>query len=340
MKTRQVHLVRRPDGIPSIEDFAVREVDLPPLKPGQALIQNLYMSVDPYMRRSMDEAAHDLTPWAIGAALNGPSVGRIIESRNENVAPGDIVESMSGWQEHFISDGDPFVHYLSADTAIARRSAGYDPKDYLGLFGVAAMTAYVAFTRAATVKPRQTVVVSSGAGTVGSLACQIAKIKGARAVASAGSDAKVRWLTEEVGVDAAFNYKTRGIGDALREMCPHGIDLVLENASPEHLSACLPLMNAGGTVLIAGLVSTYAGGVPRLDNFEFVLERYLTIKAFAFTDYLAAYDDFVADMAAWRRGGKIRLRETIYEGLESAPMALRSLFTGAEAGKSLVRLAR
>jgi hypothetical protein len=298
------------------------------------------MSVDPYMRRSMDETAHDLAPWPIGAALNGPSVGRVIDSRNDKFAPGAVVESMSGWQEHFVSDGDRFVHYMSADTALATRSADYDPKDYLGLFGVAAMTAYVALHCAAAVTPGQTVVVSSGAGTVGSLACQIAKIKGARAVASAGSDPKVRWLTEDVRVDAAFNYKTHSLGDALREACPKGIDLVLENASSEHLSACLPLMNAGGTALIAGLVSTYAGGVPRLNNFEFVLERYLTIKAFAFTDYLTAYDDFVADMAAWRRAGKIRLRETIFEGLESAPMALRSLFTGAEPGKSLVRLAR
>lgn len=342
MRTRQIHLIRRPDGIPSIDDFAVREVALPALKPGQALIENLYMSVDPYMRRSMDETAHDLAPWPIGGALNGPSVGRVIDSKHENFAPGDIVESMSGWQEHFISDCDPFIHYMSADTAIAKRSSAHDPHDFLGLFGVAAMTAYVALNRAAAVKPKQTVVVSSGAGTVGSLACQIARIKGAHIVASAGSDAKVRWLMEEVGVDFAFNYKARDIADGLREGCPAGIDLVLENASPEHLSACLPLMNAGGTALIAGFVSTYAGGgtIPRIDNFEFVLERYLTIKAFPFTDYLSAYDDFVADMAAWRRARKIKLRETIFEGLERAPMALRSLFTGAEPGKSLVRLAR
>ena len=109
------------------------------MKPGQVLIENLFMSVDPYMRRSMDEAAHDLAPWPIGGALNGPSAGRIIESRNADFEPGDIVESMSGWQEHFISDGDPFVHYISADTAIAQRAANHDPKDYLGLFGVAAL---------------------------------------------------------------------------------------------------------------------------------------------------------------------------------------------------------
>ena len=341
MRTRQVHLVRRPDGIPSVDDFAVREVELPALKPGQVLIENLFMSVDPYMRRSMDEAAHDLAPWPIGGALNGPSAGRIIESRNADFEPGDIVESMSGWQEHFISDGDPFVHYISADTAIAKRAANHDPKDYLGLFGVAAMTAYVAFNDAASIEPEQTVVISSGAGTVGSLACQIAKIEGARVVTSAGSDAKVRWLLDDIGVDFAFNYKSRAAGEALKEACPKGIDLVLENVSPEHLSACLPLMNTGGTALIAGFVSAYAGGAtPRIENFEFVLERYLTIKAFPFTDYLGAYDRFVADMAAWRRTGKIKLRETIFDGLESAPAALRSLFTGAEAGKSLVRLSR
>lgn len=340
MRTRQVHLVRRPSGIPDVSDFAVREVDLPPLKDGQALVQNLYMSVDPYMRRSMDETAHDLVPWPIGGALNGPSVGRIVESRNPSFREGDIVESMSGWQAHFISDCEPFVHYLSPDTAIARRAPSNDPKDYLGLFGVAAMTAYVALNCASSPDAGDTVVVSSGAGTVGSLACQIARLKGARVVASAGGDAKVRWLREDIGVDYAFNYKTRAIGEALREGCPDGVDLVVENASPEHMAACLPLMNAGKLVLIVGFISTYSEGgrIPPMRNFEYVLERYLTIKAFPFTDYIDAYDRFVVDMARWREGGRVSLRETIHDGLDRAPAALRSLFVGAEPGKTLVKI--
>jgi len=343
VKTRQVHLIRRPVGKVSMNDFAVREVELPALNRGQVLVENLYMSVDPYMRRSMEEDGKDLEPWPTNGPLNGPSIGRVLESRNANYSPGDIVESMSGWQQHFISNAEQFVPYMSSDDALAKRSLkpGICPKDFLSLLGISSQTAYFAMTCAASPQEGETLVVSSGAGTVGSLACQIGKLKGLRVVTSAGSDTKVDWLRNELGVDFAFNYKNWDIAEALEEGCPNGIDLVLENASPEHLSACLPLMNPGKLALISGFISIYdtGGRVENFKNFESILDHFLTVKGYAFTDYLDAYDQFFTDMRTWRQADQLSIKETVFNGLEQAPAALLSLFDGSSFGKTLVRLA-
>jgi NADPH-dependent curcumin reductase CurA len=342
VRTRQVHLIRRPDRIAKPADFRIVSAVLPDLAPGQVLVENLWMSVDPYMRRSMSPEATDLPPWPIGEPLNGPSIGRVVATRNPSFAQGDLVESMSGWQEHFVSNGGAFVPYLSPNDALARRTANdARPQDYIGLLGVAALTAYRGMVSLARCSPGDTAVISSGAGTVGSIACQIGKIQGLRIISSAGTAEKVRWLESVAHVDHAFNYKQVPIPKALAEACPHGIDLVLENASPEHLCACLPLMKELKQVLIAGFVSTYNGdGKVRLvDNFEFVLDRFLTIQSYRFMDSLDVYDEFVSSMLTWRSEGRLTLPEVVYEGLESAPDALCGIFSGRHMGKSLVRLA-
>ncbi len=340
MKTRQIHLIARPDGPACPAHFAVAEATLPPLAEGQVLVRNLWMSVDPYMRRSMEAEATDLEPWPLHAPLNGPSIGRVIQSRNPRFPEGCLVESMSGWQEHFVSDGEDFVPYLSADTAIARRdlSGGAQPQDFLGLLGVASQTGYFGMMCATSLMEGQTAVISSAAGTVGSVACQIARLHGMRVVASAGTDDKVTWLRDVAGADHAFNYKKVAFADAFREACPDGIDLVLESASPEHLSACLPFMKEKGTILIAGFVGIYerGGKVRNIDNFEYVLDRFLTIKSYPFMDYLDHYEQFVADMVGWRNAGKLVFREQHYAGLEQAPQALIDLLAGRTSGKPLV----
>ncbi len=343
MKSRRIELVARPDGIPELEQFRLVDVDLPELEDGQILVKNLAMSVDPYMRRSMDAVATDMEPWPIKAALDGPSIGRVVESKNPQYSVDDLVESMSGWQEHFVSDGDEFIAYISSNTAIVKRelTGSLKPKDYLSLLGVASQTAYFGLMCGADMVAGETVVVSSGAGTVGSIGCQIAKINGMRVISSAGSREKVAWLLKDIGVDEAFNYKESAIGDALEQACPNGIDLVLENASPEHLSACLPLMNEMKTLLIAGMVGIYSSGgkVKNIDNFEFVLDSFLRIKSYPFMEFLDSYDKFVADMTNWHNEGKLVIKETIFDGLEAAPKALRSLFDGNSFGKVLVKLA-
>jgi NADPH-dependent curcumin reductase CurA len=341
-KTRQIHLVRRPDGPARPSDFALAEVELPALRDGQVLVENLWMSVDPYMRRSMGEEATDLEPWPLHRALDGPSVGRVLESRHPGFAAGDIVESMSGWQEHFVSNGGRFVPYLSPSDSLARRdTSGADIKDYVGLLGVAALTAYRGMAVLARCIPGETAVVSSAAGTVGSIASQIAKIRGMRVVGSAGTDEKVRWLAEVARLDVAFNYRTTPYAQALKDAAPKGIDVVLECVGPEHLSACLPLMNELKQILIAGMISMYnSGGKVRLvDNFEYVLDRFLTIQSYRFMDSLDVYDQFAADMLRWRKAGQLTLPEVVLDGLENAPRALCSLFEGGHIGKTLVRLA-
>lgn len=342
---KQIHLRRRASGPITPSDFEMVEVTLPELADAEVLVENLWMSVDPYMRRNMDEDAKDLEPWPIGGALDGPAVGRVIASRSPDFAEGDIVESLCGWQSHFISGGEPFIPFLTSRDSIAKRNhEGADPRDYVGLLGVASFTAYAAMVCLNPCAPGETVVISSGAGTVGSLACQIAKLRRHRVVTSAGSDEKVAWLKDTIGVDAAFNYRTRDIGNALAEACPDGIDLVLENASPEHFAACLPLMNELKTMLVSGFVSLYESGgkAAPIPNAEFILDRFLTIKGFRFMDSLDSYDDFVRDMLKWHTEGKLALRETHFNGLERAPDAFAALFDreAGTAGKLLVRLAR
>jgi NADPH-dependent curcumin reductase CurA len=341
MRTRQIHLVRRPDAIAKPTDFTIVEVPLPALEPGQVLVQNLWMSVDPYMRRSMSPDATDLEPWPLNKAIDGPSIGRVIASKNPAYREGDLVESMSGWQEHFVSEAAVFVPYLSPSDSLAKRTApGATPQDYVGLLGVAALTAYRGMVALSRARAGDTAVISSGAGTVGSIACQIGKVQGLRIVTSAGSNEKVRWLKDVARVDYAFNYKTTPFGAAFREACPKGIDLVLENASPEHLCACLPFMNELKQLLIAGFVATYSGNgkVRLIDNFEFVLDRFLTIQSYRFMDSLDVYDEFVRDMLGWRRNGHVTLPIVEYKGLERAPEALCALFTQGHLGKSLVHL--
>ena len=338
---KQIHLKVRPVGLPTPEHFELVEIQLPELKESEVLVRNLWMSVDPYMRRSMEAEAKDLIPWPIGGALDGPCVGQVIESRNKNFAVGDIVESMCGWQDHFISDGTPFLPYLTSPTSIAKRTArGVLPRDYVGILGIASMTAYAAINCLSTAQAGDTAVISSGAGTVGSIACQIGKIKGLRIVASAGTDRKVQWLREELGVDVAFNYRSQPIEKSLDEACPNGIDFVLENASPEHLSACLPLMNELKQILIAGFVSMYSTGgkIPSFPNFEFVLDKYLTIRAFQFMECLDRYDEFVTDMIAWREKGLLKLKENHFRGLNQSPAAFCSLFSHEISGKVMVEI--
>ena len=340
---KQMHLVERPVGMPSKDNFELVTVDLPELGGNQVLVENLFMSVDPYMRRSMEPVATDLPPWPLNGALDGPSIGRVIESKNPKFSKGDVVESMSGWQSHFISDGDDFIPYVSANNAIAKRVVGdgIKPEDYLGLLGIAAQTGYFGMMCAAPeLKAGETLAVSGGAGVVGSIGTQIGKMHGMRVVSNAGSDAKVKWLKDVVNVDHAFNYKTDDYATELAKGAPDGIDLVLECASPEHMSACFPLMNGCKTILIAGMISTYnnRGHVENIKNFEFVLDKFLTIQSYLFMNYLDAYDQFVSDMSSWRNSGKLVFQQNIFNGLKQAPTALCSLFTGETQGKSLVKI--
>jgi len=338
MKTRQIQLKYRPKHI-SEECFNLVDVELPELKDRQVLIKNLYMSVDPYMRLSMEDGG-DLDAWKLNSALDGPSIGTVIDSKNKKFKEGDIVESMSGWQEHFISDGDDFIPYISSNSAIKKREVpeGLKAKDYLGLLGISSQCGYFAVNNASEVKAGETFVVSSGAGNVGMMASQVAKIKGMRVVSSTGSDHKAQWLRDILKIDYVFNYKKISYEEALKDGCPNGIDLILECASAKHISACLPLMNIEKTILLTGLIDIYdtGGKVKDFQNLEYILYSYLTLKSHVFMDYLDYYDNFINDVTNWYLSGKLIYKEEIIAGIENAPDALISMFKGTSHGKILV----
>lgn len=340
MKTKQIQLKYRPKKISS-DCFKLVESKIPALKKNQVLVENLYMSVDPYMRLSMEDGA-DLEAWKLNSALDGPSVGIVVDSKNKKFKEGDIVESMSGWQDHFISEGDEFIPYVSSNSAIKKRivPTGFNAKDYLGLFGISSQCGYFAVNNATEVNKGETFVVSSGAGNVGTMASQVAKIKGMRVVSSTGSNHKAEWLKENLGIDYVFNYKEQSYEEALKKGCPDGIDLLLECASANHMSACMPLMNVGKTILLTGLIDIYDNGgkVKDFKNIEFILYSYLTLKSHVFMDYLDYYDNFIKDVTSWYLSDKLIYKEEIVEGIENAPNALVSLFEGKSHGKVLVSI--
>lgn len=340
MITKQIQLEYRPKKISS-DCFKLVESKIPALKQNQVLVENLYMSVDPYMRLSMEDGA-DLEAWKLNSALDGPSIGIVVDSKNKKFKEGDIVESMSAWQEHFISEGDEFIPYVSSNTAIKKRVVpnGLNAKDYLGLLGISSQCGYFAVNNATEVNKGETFVVSSGAGNVGMMASQVAKIKGMRVVSSTGSNHKAEWLKDNLEIDYVFNYKEQSYEEALKKGCPDGIDLVLECASANHMSACMPLMNVGKTILLTGLIDIYDNGgkVKDFQNIEFILYSYLTLKSHVFMDYLNYYDNFVNDVTSWYLSNKLIYKEEIFEGIENAPNALISLFEGKSHGKVLVSI--
>jgi NADPH-dependent curcumin reductase CurA len=331
-KSHEIRLKNRPAGLPSESDFELAEVTLPPLGERQVLIQNIYMSVDPYMRGRMVDRKSYVPPFQLNQPLEGGCVGRVAESKNEEYQIGDFVLGMLGWREYFISDG---TGLLKIDPKVAPIQA------YLGTLGIPGLTAYVGLLDIGKPKQGETVFVSAASGAVGSVVCQIAKLKECHVVGSAGSDEKVSWLLQEAGVNAAFNYKA--VDDIIAEVgrqCPKGIDVYFENVGGVHLQAALEHMNTFGRIVMCGAISMYNAtkpipGPPNLFN---VTSRQLTLQGFIVRDHLSKLGQFYADMGKWIAEGKIKWKETIVEGLENAPQAFIGLFKGENFGKMIVKV--
>jgi len=330
--SREIRLKRRPVGVPDDGDFELAEVTLEEPAEGQILVRNVYMSVDPYMRGRMTDRKSYVPPFALGEAMTGGAVGRVEVSRNERFAPGDCVLGMNGWRECFLSDGSDLQ---PVDPALAPLQS------YLGVLGMPGLTAYVGLLDIGALRAGETVFVSGAAGAVGSVVCQIAKIKGCRVVGSAGSPAKVAWLTTEAGIDEAFDYRTvESLGGALAQACPDGIDVYFDNVGGEHLEAALEGMNTGGRIVACGSISTYNATEPPCaphNLFRIVTNR-LTMRGFIVTDHTDRHPAFVRDASGWIGEGRLKWRETIVDGIEAAPAAFIGLFSGANFGKMLVRL--
>lgn len=331
--SREIRLRERPAGLPNEGTFELAQTEIAEPKEGQFVARNIWMSVDPYMRGRMRDVESYVPPFAVGAALEGGAVGQVVASRSSRFAVGDYVSSMLGWREYWLSDGRGVT---KIDPRVAPIQA------FLGVLGMPGLTAYAGLLHVGKLKEGETVFVSGAAGAVGSVVCQIAKLNGCRVVGSAGSDEKVRWLKEEAGIDAAFNYKTAGSpGAALREHCPKGIDLVFENVGGKQLDAALLAMRNFGRIIVCGLIEQYNAvqPVPGPSTFVAIIPKRLRIEGFIVTDHLSLMPEFHADMAMWIGAEKMKWKETVVEGIENAPKAFLGLFRGDNLGKMLVRLA-
>ncbi len=330
---REVHLKSRPNGMPTAANFELVETPMPRPGPDQFLVRNVWMSVDPYMRGRMMDRESYVPPFQVGAALDGGSVGQVVESKHAGFAPGDYVCGFAagGWREYYVSDG---AMIQKVDPAVAPLQS------YLGVMGMPGMTAYTSLLRIGEPKAGETVFVSAAAGAVGSVVCQIAKLKGCRVVGSAGADEKIRWLLDHAGVDAAVNYRKGDLLAAVRKACPNGIDIYYENVGGEHLEVALELMNSHGRLVMCGMIGLYNSVEPPPGprNLIYVVGKSLKMQGFIVTDFLDMAPQFFADMAAWIRAGKIKWEETVMEGIDKAPEAFLGLFKGENLGKMLVRL--
>jgi NADPH-dependent curcumin reductase CurA len=329
---RQIVLASRPSGWPTQDNFAVTEADRPDLADGQVRVRNLFMSVDPYMRGRMNDVKSYVPPFALGEPLQGGAIGSVIESRSADLAEGDLVLHMLGWRDEAVLTARQAQQVAAVD--------GLSPSAYLGVLGMPALTAYVGLLDIAALQPGDVVFVSGAAGAVGSMAGQIAKLKGAaRVIGSAGTDEKVRWLTE-IGFDAAFNYKAAPLFGQLRAAAPDGIDVYFDNVGGDHLEAALAVLNPHGRVAMCGAIAQYNATEPLAGppNLALVIGKRLTLRGFIVSDHQDRTPDMVAEVGGWLSEGKLFHTETVVEGLDQAPAAFINLLRGHNTGKMVVRL--
>jgi NADPH-dependent curcumin reductase CurA len=331
MQSLEIRLKRRPVGMPSVDDFESVAITLPDPTPGAVQVRNICMSVDPYMRGRMVDRKSYVPPFQVGEALTGGAVGRVVASADPRFAPGDMVLSNYGWREAFNAPAGEL-------TALGTLAAS--PSAYLGVLGMPGMTAYVGLLGAASMKDGETVFVSGAAGAVGSIAGQIARLRGCRVVGSAGGAAKVAWLKNELGFDHAFDYRAGGLLDQLRAGAPGGLDVYFDNVGGDHLEAALFHMRPLGRIALCGAISQYNATepVPGPSNLVMAIGLGLTLRGFIVSHFNHMADDFRRDMTAWVTSGAIKWQETVYEGLGRAPDAFIGLFTGANTGKMIVSI--
>ncbi|MBM4363826.1 MAG: NADP-dependent oxidoreductase [Deltaproteobacteria bacterium] len=328
---RRIVLASRPDGEPTAECFRLETAPVPVPGPGQLLVKNEFLSIDPYMRGRMSDRASYARPVAIGEVMVGGTVGRVVESRAESFAPGDAVVGYGGWQEHSILDVQD-RQVMKVDDTLPLSTA-------LGVRGMPGVTAYFGLYKLGEPRRGETLVVSAAAGAVGSAVGQLAKLAGCRVVGVAGGPEKCRYVVEELGFDAAVDHRTPGLGAALRAACPQGIDVYFENVGGKVLEAVAPLLNPRARVPICGFVSQYNEAEP-VTPFTVLgaLSPQPFHRFFLVWEWPEEYPAAVQQLTEWLREGKLRYREDVARGLESAPRALSGVLRGENFGKQVVAL--
>ena len=330
-RNRQFLLAARPHGLVKESDFTFQEVDVPTPGPGEVLIKTLYISLDPSMRGQMENRADYVAPLEIGDVMRAGGVGEIVASNHPDYVVGTRVRGTFGMQDYVVSDGQsaPFV---PVDPSV-------DPVDALGVLGGTGMTAYFGLLDIGEPQAGDTVVISGAAGATGSVAGQIAKIKGCHVIGMAGSDDKCAWLTEDLGFDAALNYKTEDVGAALDRLAPNGINVYFDNVGGEILDLCLERIATNARVVICGGISRYnaTGPIPGPKNYFNLVFRRARMEGFIVLDYAKHFPQAIEEMRGWMAAGQLKQQATIIEGFEQLPKALIQLFAGANTGKLMVQ---
>ncbi len=319
-----------PEGLPSEGNFEIVKTDAPQCGEGEVLRRTIYLSLDPYMRGRMSQRKSYAEPAKIGEPMVGQTISEVVESKNDRYRPGDFVLGFDGWQSYAASDGKG-LRKLDPATA---------PLSYaVGVLGMPGLTAYVALLDIGRPKEGETVVVSAAAGAVGSIAGQIAKIKGCRVVGTAGSDEKCAYVVSDLRFDVCINYKREDLREALKAACPNGIDVYLDNVGGAVLEAVLKRINVHARIPLVGLISQYNDTQlsPGPNLLSLIANRAL-IQGMLVTDHTDRMPDFLRDMSQWLREGKIRYREDIIQGLENAPRAFIGLLQGENIGKRVVQV--
>lgn len=331
-QNRQVLLKARPLGIPQAEHFELISGPVPELRPGELLVRNDFLSIDPGMRGWVNAASNYSNPVAIGEVMRSFCAGVVIASRNSQYTEGERVMGLFGWQEYAVTDGSA-VRRKVVETDLSLSLS-------LGILGINGVTAYLGFTEIGEPRPGDTVVVSTAAGAVGSAVGQIAKIAGCRTVGITGSQQKVRTCVEEFGFDAAIDYKSADFEPALAAACPDGVNIYFDNTAGSISDAVLPRIAKGARIIVCGTASIASWDPapigPRVERH--LLVNTARMQGFLVLDYEHRMEEVVARLAAWVRAGKLRYREEILDGIEQAPGSIAGLYRGENAGKRLVKI--
>lgn len=336
MKSTRIVLAARPTGMPQPENFRTETVELTPPHAGEALLQTLYLSLDPYMRGRMSDAPSYAPPVEIGETMCGATVSRVIESTDPDLRPDDYVLGYGGWQTHSLEN----IHYLrKLDPEAAPLSTA------LGVLGMPGFTAYSGLLTIGRPQHGETVVVAAATGPVGATVGQIAKIKGARTVGIAGGPTKVALLKDKFGFDDALDHRAPDFPEQLAAATPNGIDVYFENVGGAVLDAVLPNLNKFARIPVCGLVSAYNDtalppGPDRMGQLmSHILRKSLTLRGFIQTEFLNQYNDFHNDATGWLADGRLTYLEDIVDGLDNAIPAFQGLLTGKNLGKLVIKVA-
>ncbi|MDE2394286.1 MAG: NADP-dependent oxidoreductase [Burkholderiales bacterium] len=336
MQNRQIVLASRPSAAASVDNFRLVQSQTPALQSGQVLVRHHYLSLDPYMRGRMNEGKSYAAAQALDTVMIGGTVGEVVESRSEAFKPGDSVLGMGGWQEYSVVDAGQPGMLRKVDTSTIPASA------YLGAVGMPGVTAWVGLNHIIGAKAGETVVVDAASGAVGSVVGQLAKARGCRAVGIAGGAEKCAYVRDELGFDACIDYKAardfKSLAAALDAAAPGGVDGLFENVGGLILDVVLSRMNAFGRIAVCGMISGYNGEPIPLADPRLVLTQRLKMQGFIVSEHLALWPQALAELGAGVASGKLKYRESVAQGLESAPAAFIGLLAGRNFGKQIVKL--